>query len=60
VGGRARWQCHGLDALTKEALARKDGVTLANERGIRHLVVETDSQELVKVWETIELASHRS
>jgi ribonuclease HI len=54
VGGRARWQCHGLDALMMEALACKDGVTLANERGIRHLVVEIDSQELVKMWEMMD------
>jgi hypothetical protein len=34
-----------------KALACKDGVLLAAEMGVQRLQVETDSQELVKLWE---------
>lgn len=33
-----------------EALTCKDGVNLAKNKGMRSLLVETDSQELVKAW----------
>jgi len=42
VGGRACWHGFGLDALSMEALACKDGATLAREKGIRNLVLETE------------------
>lgn len=32
-GGRAQWYCHGLDALTMEALACRDGMAFAREKG---------------------------
>lgn len=37
-----------------EALACKDGVILAAERGAQPLQIETDSQELVKLWEAVD------
>lgn len=54
-GGRARWHHYGLNALTMEALACKDGVALAREKGIQNLLIETDWQELVKIWELMNL-----
>jgi ribonuclease HI len=50
VGGRAQWYPHGLDALTLEALACRDGVALARSKGVSRLILETDSQEFVKLW----------
>lgn len=50
-GGRAQWYSHGLDALMMESLACRDGMAYARERGVRRLLVETDNQELVKLWE---------
>jgi ribonuclease HI len=50
VGGQARWYPHGLDALTLEALACRDGAVLARDKGVQRLILETDSQELVKLW----------
>ena len=44
VGGQARWYPHGLDALTLEALACRDGVALARDKGVQRLILETDSQ----------------
>ena len=44
VSGRARWYLYGLDSLALEALAYKDGVLLAMERGVQRLQVEADSQ----------------
>ena len=49
---------HGLDALTLEALACRDGTILARDKGVRRLIVETDSQEFVKLWK--EGANQRS
>jgi hypothetical protein len=40
-----------------EALACKDGVNIAKDKNIRSLLlVETDSQELVKAWGDAELS----
>ena len=58
VGGQARWYSHGLDALTLEALACRDGVALARDKGVQRLILETDSQEFVKLWK--EGANQRS
>lgn len=58
VAGRAQWYKHGLDALTMEALAVRDGLALAHNKGIQRLQLETDSQELVKLWTTD--TDHRS
>jgi ribonuclease HI len=49
-GGRARWHPHGLDALMMEALACRDGIQLAREKGVLRIQVETDCQELTKLW----------
>ena len=58
VGGQAKWYPHGLDALTLEALACRDGVALARDSGVQRLILETDSQEFVKFWK--EGANQRS
>jgi ribonuclease HI len=50
LGGRAAWYRHGLDALTMEALACRDGAVFAQEKGVQNLIIETDSQELLKLW----------
>jgi len=50
-GGRARWHQHGLNALSMEAEACRDGMILAGELNVRQLQVETDNQELLKLWE---------
>jgi hypothetical protein len=42
-------------ALTMEAIACREGVAYAGSRGIQNLQVETDNQELVKLWEMGEL-----
>ena len=51
VGVRARWQNHSLDALSMEAQAAKEGIEFALEKGARNLILATDCQELVKLWE---------
>lgn len=51
VGAKAVWYPHGFDALTLEALACRDGVLLARDKGVTNLIVETDCQELVKLWQ---------
>ena len=58
VGGQARWYLHGLDALTLEALACPDGAAVAQGKGVQRLILETDSQEFVKLWK--EGANQRS
>jgi hypothetical protein len=55
IGGRALWYRHGLNALMMEAVACRDGVILAREMNFRRVQVETDSQELVNLWEMGEL-----
>lgn len=50
-GGRAQWYTHCLDALTMEALAVRDGLAFARDRGVKCLHLETDSQEFVNLWE---------
>jgi ribonuclease HI len=49
-GGRAQCYPHGLEALTMEALALRDGMAFARDRGVQRLYLKTDSQELVKLW----------
>ena len=49
-GGRARWYPHGLDALMMEAIACRDGLQFAREKGVLRLQNEMDCQELVKLW----------
>jgi len=38
-----------------EALACRDGLILAVDMGVQNLQVETDSQELVKLWTEIDI-----
>lgn len=42
-----------------EVTACKEGLILAGDLGIRKVQFETDSQELVKLWETGELQRSR-
>lgn len=50
-GGKAIWHDHCLNALTTEALTCRDGMQFARNRGVRKLIVETDRQVLVNLWE---------
>jgi ribonuclease HI len=47
----SRWYPNSLDTLTMEALALQDGVALVQGVGAHNLWMETDCQELVKLWE---------
>jgi hypothetical protein len=58
-GGIAKWHPYGLDAQTMEAIAYREGVAYAGSRGIQKLQVETDIQELVKLWEMGDLQRSR-
>jgi len=51
LGGCAKWYTYALDALSMEAIACKDGMELARTLGTQQLIVETDCQELVKLWQ---------
>lgn len=51
AGARAGWQKHSLNALSMEAKAVREGMEFALDKSIRKLVVATDCQELVKLWE---------
>lgn len=59
LSGRATWYPHGLDALSLEALACRDGMILAADMGVQNLQVETDSQELVKLWTEVDTQRSR-
>ena len=50
-GGSAKWYEHSLNVLPTEALVCRDGMQYAKERGVRKLLVETDCQVLVELWE---------
>lgn len=50
-GGRALWYDHCLSALASEASACCDGLQFALDRGVRRLVLETDCQVLVNLWQ---------
>jgi ribonuclease HI len=49
-GGGARWYDHYLDALSMEAMACRDGLLMARQVGAQRVWLETDCQELVKLW----------
>ena len=49
-GRRARWYDHCLNAMATEALACRDGVQFAIDRGVQRLILETDCQVLVNLW----------
>jgi hypothetical protein len=48
-GVAAKWYDHCLNALTAEALACRNGMQLALNRGVTRLLVETDCQVLVQL-----------
>jgi ribonuclease HI len=50
VRAGAQWYDHGLDALTMEALACRDGLVLAQQAGALKIWLESDCQELVHLW----------
>lgn len=50
VEARAKWYEHGLDALTMEALACRDGLLMAQQAGVQRIWLETDCQDLVRLW----------
>ena len=50
-GGSAKWYGHCMDALTMEALAFRDAVIFAKQRGATRVVVfETDCHSLIHLW----------
>jgi hypothetical protein len=51
VRATTQWYEHCLDALIAEALACRDGVRMALHLGIQYLWLETDCQEVVKLWQ---------
>jgi ribonuclease HI len=50
-GGRAKWYDHCLDALSTEAMACRDGLRYAIDRGVQRLQLETDCKAVVNLWE---------
>ena len=51
VHGQAIWYEQSANALTMEAWAIRDGVQLAGDLGFTNVVVESDAQQLVRMWE---------
>jgi ribonuclease HI len=51
--GGAHWYNHCLTALSMEALAYRDGLALALQAGIQKVWLETDCQEVVKLWQAV-------
>jgi len=47
----ARWYDNCLDVLTSEALACRDGLQLARHVNASKVWLETDSQEVLRLWE---------
>jgi len=50
-GGTAKWYDHSMNALTTEARACLDGMLYAQGRGVRRLILQTDCQVLVNLWD---------
>jgi hypothetical protein len=48
--GQAIWYNHAASVLNMEAVAIRDGVELATDLGLSRIVVETDSSDVVKLW----------
>ena len=48
--GQARWYGHATTAMSMETLAVRDGVKLAYEMGLSHVILETDSAAVVNLW----------
>jgi ribonuclease HI len=51
VRASARWYDHCLDALTAEALACHDGLSMARHINAHKVWLETDSQEMLHLWQ---------
>ncbi|TVU05837.1 hypothetical protein EJB05_49021, partial [Eragrostis curvula] len=51
LGAQAKQYDHCIDALSVEALACRDGLLFAERCGVANLHMETDCQELVRLWE---------
>jgi ribonuclease HI len=52
VMGGAKWYGHCLDALNMEALACRDGLLMVRQVHAQRVRLETDRQELLKLWRT--------
>ena len=49
---QALWYEFAASSMAMEAEAIRDGVQVALERGFRRVVVESDAQAIIKLWET--------
>jgi hypothetical protein len=50
VRGSAKWYGNCFDTLTMEALAYRDGLVLVQQAGAQRVWLESDCQELLKLW----------
>ena len=48
--GGAKWYNHCLDARSMEAMACRDGLVVARQLGLWKVWLESDCQELIKLW----------
>jgi ribonuclease HI len=51
VRGQAIWYGHAANSLIMETIAVRDGIQLASALGLSRVEVETDSTEVLKLWE---------
>lgn len=51
VRASAMWYDRCLDALTAEAMACRDGLLMASRLGVQKVWIETDCQEVVRLWQ---------
>ncbi|CAL4944430.1 unnamed protein product [Urochloa decumbens] len=54
-GARAIWYANSLNALTMEARACRDGLIFARQHGVTRLILETDCEALIKLWNSKDL-----